>query len=97
MRRVAHILFYFVVVLLGLIFTLLNQNAVTLNYHIGQLELPLAALVILAILLGSILGVILCLGSRFKYRIEIRGLRRKVSLLEQEIHNLRNIPLKGPH
>jgi uncharacterized integral membrane protein len=96
MRRIAYTAFYTLVFLLGVIFTLLNQNTVKINFHLSQFELPLAVIIIIAILLGVILSFIVCYGSTLKYRVEIRGLRKKTSLLEQEIQNLRKMPLKGP-
>ena len=96
MRRVAYTAFYTLVFLLGVIFTLLNQNSVKINFHLSQFELPLAVIIIIAIMLGVIMSFIVCYGSTLKYRVEIRGLRKKISLLELEIQNLRKMPLKGP-
>ena len=96
MRRVAYTAFYTLVFLLGVIFTLLNQDSVKINFHLSQFELPLAVIIIIAIMLGVVLSVIVCYGSTLKHRVEIRGLRKKISLLEQEIQNLRKMPLKGP-
>jgi uncharacterized integral membrane protein len=96
MRRLASTVFYLLIFLLGVVFTLLNQNTVVVNLHLGQFELPLAVLVILAIFLGVILSLIVCYGAKLKYRVEVRGLRKKIVIQEQEIQNLRKMPLKGP-
>lgn len=96
MRRLVSIAFYILIFLLGVVFTLLNKNTVVVNLHFGQFELAVAVLVILAMFLGVILGLIVCYGSKLKYRVEVRGLRKKTAILEQEIQNLRKMPLKGP-
>lgn len=96
MRRLVSTALYLFVFLMGVIFTLLNKSPVAVNYHLGQLELPVAVLVVLAILIGVILTLIVCYGSKLKYRIEIRGLRKRMLVLEQEIQNLRKMPLKDP-
>lgn len=96
MRRLASTALYLLVFLMGVIFTLLNKSTVAVNYHLGQFELPVAVLVILAVFVGVALSLIVCYGSKFKYRIEIRGLRKRMLGLEQEIQNLRKMPLKDP-
>lgn len=96
MRRVAYTAFYTLIFLLGVIFTLLNQNTVKINFHLSQYELPVALAIIVAVMIGVVLSFIVCYGSTLKYRVEIRGLRKKNALLEQEIQHLRNMPLKGP-
>lgn len=96
MRRVTFTALYLAVFFLGVIFTLLNKSAVVVNFYLGQLELSVAVLVILAIFLGVILSLIVCYGTTLKYRVEVRGLRKKIEIQEQEIQNLRKMPLKGP-
>jgi uncharacterized integral membrane protein len=96
MRRLTFTALYLLIFLLGVVFTLLNKNTVVVNFHLGQFELPVAVLVILAMFLGVILSLIVCYGTKLKYRVEVRGLRKRIDVQEQEIQNLRKIPLKGP-
>ncbi len=96
MLRLASTALYLLVFLMGVIFTLLNKSSVAINYHLGQFELPVAVLVLLAVFVGVVLSLIVCYGSKFKSRIEIRGLRKRMLTLEQEIQNLRKMPLKDP-
>ncbi len=97
MRRLVYAFFYLVLVLLGLVFTALNQDPVTLDYHVGRFEMPLAALVISAVLLGVVISLMICSGSKFRAQIEIRKLCKKIDNLEQEIENLRKPVTKDPH
>ena len=71
MRRVAYTAFYTVIFLLGVMFTLLNQGTVKVNFHLSQYELPVAVIIILAILTGVLLSFIVCYGSALKHRVEI--------------------------
>ncbi len=96
MRRLASSALYILVFLMGVIFTLLNKSTVAVNYHLGQFELPVAVLVVLAVFIGVVLSLIVCYGSKVKSRIEVRALRKRMSVLEQEIQNLRKMTLKGP-
>ena len=97
MRRIAYLVFISILVLLGLAFTLLNVSTVTLEFYIGQIRMPLAVLVILAVLVGTLLGILVSTVLVYRYRSENRTLRKKVTLAEKEILNLRNIPIKSPH
>ena len=97
MRRFVYALLYLALVFLGLAFTALNQETVTLDYHLGRLEVPLAALVICAIFLGVVVSLMICSGSKFKARIEIRKLTKEIDMLEQEIEKLRKLAAKDQH
>ena len=97
MRRFVYALLYVGLVFLGLAFTALNQETVTLDFHLGRLELPLAALVIGVIFLSVVVCLMICSGSKFKARIEIRKLTKKIVTLEREIERLRKLTAKAQH
>ena len=63
MRRIISLVFYAALAMFGVVFTLLNLRSVTINYHTGQVELPLAAVVIISIALGVATGVLVCLAE----------------------------------
>lgn len=96
MRRLIYALFYLMLIVLGLVFASLNQQMVELNYHVGRLPVPLAALVICSIIVGVLISLVICAGSKLKIRIENRKLNKKLSSLEQEVQNLRQASNKSP-
>lgn len=97
MKRILVIVLVVAVVVLATGFTLLNPGAVELDIYLRQLELPLALLVFLSIVLGALLGLLAGLGMVVRRQAEIRRLRKKLALSEQEVLNLRNIPIKDRH
>ncbi len=94
--------------LMGLLFSLLMlaafsalawQNAapIRVTYPGGTLTLPLAVFCTTVLMMGWLLGVISMLVPWLKQRVHARKIERRCRLAEQEITNLREIPLKnGP-
>jgi uncharacterized membrane protein YciS (DUF1049 family) len=83
-------------IVLGLVFASLNQQMVVLNYHVGRLQAPLAALIICSIILGVLISLVICAGSKLKISIENRKLNKTIKNLEQEVQNLRQSSTKCP-
>lgn len=94
--------------LMGLLFSLMVlaavaalawQNAVPVlvTYPGGTLTLPLAVFCAAALMVGWLLGVISMLVPWLRQGLRARKIERRCRLAEQEIANLREIPLKnGP-
>lgn len=75
------------------------QNAVPVQvtYPGGTLTLPLAVFSTAVLMLGWLLGVTSMLVPWFRQGLRTRRIERRCRLAEQEIANLREIPLKnGP-
>ncbi len=83
-----------VLVLLGLAFAVVNAKPVELNYFLGTREVPLALTLVLTLAFGALTGVLFSLGLVIRLKRETLQLRRQVRLAEQEVANLRSIPLK---
>ncbi|PHS67614.1 MAG: hypothetical protein COB23_10230 [Methylophaga sp.] len=73
------------------------MTAVTINYYLGTVTLPLSIIIVLAIVIGIILGTLALLAGSMGLRYENRRLNRKLSISEQEIDSLRILPIKDPH
>lgn len=97
MTRIFAFVLFLMVTVLGLAFAVLNADSVPLRYYFGASEVPLALLVVLAVVLGAVLGVLASLGVVLKQKREIAKLRKAVRLTEKEVLNLRAIPLKDVH
>jgi lipopolysaccharide assembly protein A len=86
MRILVRLLKLFVFLLL-LSFTLKNSEQITLNYFFGmQWNAPLSVLLLIAFLLGTLLGVLAPLGRLYRAHREIANLKK--SLKSAEKHNL---------
>jgi lipopolysaccharide assembly protein A len=97
MLRLIRFLFLFLILLIGLAFTVKNEQLVELNYFVGTIELSVSLLLILGMFVGSILGVMSSMIAILPLKREVSRLRQQTSIKEQEIMNLRAIPIKdGP-
>jgi len=87
----------FVIVILGIIFAVLNAEPVQLNFYFGSKQMPLSLALILAILVGALLGVLASIQLILKSKRAVSRMRRSVDMAEKEITNLRAIPIKNKH
>ena len=93
-------LLLFLLILLAVVtsvLTRLNIEPVIFNYYFGTVEISLALLLVVGLLGGVLLGMLLTAGWALASRAERRRLRRTLQLREQEIRNLRDIPIKDQH
>ncbi len=91
--------FFLVILFLGFTaaFAALNDGIITMNYFIGEAEIRLTYLLLACIIFGSLMSLLLLSGNYFKMRFEIRRLRNNVSMKDQELSNLRALPVKDPY
>ena len=94
MSRLVSFVVLLVLVLLGLAFAVINSKPVELNYFLATREVPLALTLVLTLAFGALVGILFSLGMVIRLKRETLRLRRQVQLAEQEVMNLRNIPLK---
>lgn len=97
MKRLLAITAIFIVGFIGLSFAVLNAGNVEFKYYLGTLSMPLALLLVVTLLLGVLLGGIACVGFILNQRRENRRLRKRLSLIETELKNLREIPIRDTH
>ncbi len=97
MRRFVYLILALVIILFGVTFAVLNADNVQLNYYMGSIELPLSLVVVLAMILGALLGIFASLGFVIGSRRQASKLKKSVEVAEKEIINLRNIPIKDKH
>lgn len=95
MLRTLKLLFLVLVLLAGLAFHLRNRQLVVLDIYAASLELSLSLVVVLALLLGAALGMAVSLLAMLPLRRENVRLRHQARVAEQEVNNLRAIPIKN--
>lgn len=94
MLRIVRLVFYILILLLGISFAVINGENISLNYYFGVWQAPLSLALVLVMALGALLGVLACLGLLMKLKNEVSTLRKAAKLSETEVMNLRAIPLK---
>lgn len=97
MLKIVNLVVLLVLVLLGIVFAVLNADRVQLNYYFGSVDIPLSLVLVVAMIIGAILGVLASLKMLVSARREILVLRRSSQLAEKEINNLRKLPIKDEH
>jgi putative membrane protein len=94
MRRLISLLIFLIVLITGAAFTKVNSDPVTLNYYFGSLTLPLSGLVLIALIMGVLLGALAVSLATLRLRYDNRRLKKQAKLAEQEIDSLRVLPLR---
>ena len=97
MKRIVTFILLLLVALLGLTFALMNAESVQINYYIGNFQAPLSLVVVIAIIVGAGFGILASTGIVLKQKRELAKLRKSNKLAEQEVSNLRALPLKDSH
>lgn len=94
MGRIFRLIFLLVVLVLGLALHLKNDQTVTLNYYAGTLDLPLSLVIVGSLAVGAVFGIVASLGVILRLKRDKARLSRQVKAAEQEVANLRAIPIK---
>ncbi len=92
--RIFTYLFIIIIVLAGLTFACLNAQPVAINYYVGVAHPPLALLLALALGFGCLLGLSIGLIAYLRLHFSNRRLRSRLQATEQELNNLRTMPLQ---
>jgi len=95
--RILSLAILLIVLLLGLSFAVLNADSISINYYLGEQEIPLSVALVLALVLGALLGILASLSVILRQRTRISMLNRTVTMTEKEITNLRSLPIKDDH
>ncbi|MEY3218988.1 MAG: hypothetical protein RIT27_345 [Pseudomonadota bacterium] len=88
MLRIIGGLFFGLIFLIGVIFTLYNPQSVQLHYVINTLEIRLAVLLLIMFLAGATLGLIVSIAWIAKLRYLNRTLRKNHQEAADEITRL---------
>lgn len=94
MKRLFALVVLLVVVALGLSFAAVNTDSITVHFYVGDLNAPVSLVIVMAIAVGALLGILASLGVVLSTRFETSSLRKRVSLCEREVRNLRELPFK---
>ena len=97
MKRILAFLTLLCFAAIGLGFTVLNASDVRLDYYFGEAILPLALVVVGALIVGAFFGLLAAGGVILGKKHENARLRRRLELADQEIKNLRELPVRDRH
>ena len=95
MKRVLYGLIAALVVFVGLGFAYKNAADVTLRYYGGLAwRAPLALVLVTVLAVGILLGFLAGVNRLVRVRRQLAAARKQVRQMEQEVANLRALPIK---
>ncbi len=97
MKRILLWLLIIIVVLAGVSFSVLNADSVIVDYYFAKGEVPLSIVIVGALAIGALLGIASTFWAMFRLRREISRLKKQLKVKEQEVNNLRAIPMMDKH
>lgn len=92
--RLIKLLSIVLVIALGLVFATLNAENVAVNLAYTKFEAPLALVVIIGFGLGMLCATLSFFARICAYKFKLYRLQNQLQVTQQEIKNLREIPLK---
>jgi uncharacterized integral membrane protein len=96
MRAFAIGLFLLLIFAAGLVFGHANTATVTFDYVFGAVDAPLISLLVITLVTGVVLTFLVCYGRMFRLRRELRRTQRRLRDAEEELKNLRTLPVAQP-
>ncbi len=81
--------------LLSLLFSLLNPSPVPFDYLLGQQDMPLSLLLILAFVLGLTLGLSAMTLLIWRAKHKARAMSTQLLHAKKELENLRTVAILG--
>lgn len=96
MRYVRYALWTIIVVLV-ILFVTLNSHSVAINYYVNSIRIYFPFLLLIVLIIGAILGIFALIPSLLKMKFTNRKLKQRIREIEQEVTNLRTMPIKDGH
>jgi len=81
------LIFSLILAIIAVLFAVFNAQPVTVNFLFGKYEVPLAASLLIAMLLGAVVSLLFSTPSMAKSRWANRNYRKRISELETTLSN----------
>jgi putative membrane protein len=95
MKRILYGILVLAVLLVGVTFTTKNAQVVELNYYFGiHWMTPLSFMLLTTLTVGIALGLFASLAMLARMQRQLLQARRDTRQLEQEVNNLRALPIR---
>ena len=85
--RIISIIFTLILILIGVAFTLLNAKKVEINYLLGSTELPLAVILLISLILGSVIALLIMGIGLIKLKAQNTWLSSQLKRAESRFQN----------
>jgi putative membrane protein len=91
--RIGVTLLYLVLILVAVSFAALNASSVAVNLYFSTVTMPISVMMTLMLGIGIIIGFFIFILRYWRLKSDNRKLKNQLKLTEQEIKNLRTIPV----
>jgi putative membrane protein len=95
MTRFLLFLLFLGFILVFFVFTLENLGLVPLNLVFQTIQVPLGLTMLVCFVFGTLVGVLFSISLILKNKNRARVLAKKIALTEEELANLRQLPIKS--
>lgn len=92
--RYIMLLFWLVLIALGVAFSVINASSVRVNFYISSYTIYLPFLFLILLAIGFVLGLLAMLRPFFKIKMQNRQLLKKLKGKSKELQNLQRIAFK---
>ena len=93
-RKIIGVVVLVATFVVGLSFAVANAHQVEVNYFVASTELALSLLLVGTLFVGALLGVLASFAPVVRMKTQLRSLRKRDALAQEEIRNLRTMPIK---
>jgi len=97
MKRIIYIAVVIVTLVIGAIFSARNAVLVKLDFMLVVVDVNLSLAIIIALILGAVLGVFTSLVWLISAKREIQRLKKQGVISDKELNNLRAMPIRDEH
>jgi len=85
---------FVVFLVLGFVLSILNSAPININYYYGWIEIPLSFALLIAFILGTVIGLSTKIWSNLVLKQRNSSLSKRARISEKEVSNIRTSPLK---
>jgi len=97
MKRIIYIAVVIVTLIIGAVFSARNAVLVKLDFMLVVVDVNLSLAIIIALILGAVLGVFTSLVWLISAKREIQRLKKQSVISDKELNNLRAMPIRDEH
>ena len=95
MKRLFYLLLILILLVFGISFSLKNPEPVSISYYFGLgWSGPMSWLMLVVLAIGCLLGVLLTFTWALRSKRRLSKLKKEIRKMEQEVNNLRALPIK---
>ncbi|MEE4244504.1 MAG: LapA family protein [Kangiellaceae bacterium] len=94
MRGIIYFLLFLLLCAVSILFFAQNDQPVTLSYFVGQSDVPLAYIIVAAVIIGYLVGLLSFAAGMLKQTVQLKSYKRQLISKSKELENLRSMPVR---